>query len=119
MSLAALPDLLRGVPALSRLGGQTLESLTQDAHEVSFDVSEVVVRQGETGDRAFLITEDSAEVTAVGHDGLVLLSALSPGELFGELAIGGLAAFVDFLRDASTQWFGKTCARPFTDKFEE
>ncbi len=46
-----------------------------------------MVRQGEVGDRLYLIVEGLVEVTVAGLSGPVPLATLGPGELFGELAL--------------------------------
>jgi putative peptide zinc metalloprotease protein len=82
-------DLLCGVPVLSLLPKASLRSLAERAQETSFAPGAAVVNEGDAGDRAFLIVEGAAEVTAAGSDGPILLSTLSAGEMFGALALLG------------------------------
>lgn len=80
-------DFLRDNRSLSILGEASLRELAQGCTEFHFDPGAVIVNEGEIGDRAFLIIDGMAEVSAAGPEGDILLSTLSPGELFGELAL--------------------------------
>lgn len=52
-----------------------------------FAADQVVVRQGDRGDRLYLIVDGAVEVTVTGANGPVPLAVLGPGELFGEIAL--------------------------------
>ncbi|MBA2619480.1 MAG: cyclic nucleotide-binding domain-containing protein, partial [Rubrobacter sp.] len=79
--------LLKGVPAFSRLPEAALEELAGLLREERFSAGGVVVTEGESGDRLYLISEGHAEVSAEGAKGSVPLAALGPGEVFGEVAL--------------------------------
>lgn len=79
--------LLEGVPAFSRLPEETLEELAGLLREERFPAGAVVVAEGETGDRLYLISEGRAEISAEGIKGPVPLAALGPEEMFGEIAL--------------------------------
>ena len=75
--------LLRGVPFLGVLPLATLETLTRHAVHVRVAANEVVIRQGDHGDRFFVV--DAGEVTIV-QDGEARRTD-GPGGFFGEIAL--------------------------------
>jgi NADH:quinone reductase (non-electrogenic) len=53
-----------------------------------FEAGETIVKQGEVGDRMYLITEGEVEVVREDHEGrTVQLATLGRGEYFGEMAL--------------------------------
>jgi CRP-like cAMP-binding protein/predicted MFS family arabinose efflux permease len=77
--------LLNGVPFLSVLSMRTLERLARGAGPASAAAGEVVFRQGDLGDRYFVIDQGSAQVVAGGK----VARVLGPGDGFGEIALLG------------------------------
>jgi EAL domain-containing protein (putative c-di-GMP-specific phosphodiesterase class I) len=53
----------------------------------SFRAGALVFREGEPGDRAFIIERGAVEVTALKQGRPLVLAELGPGELFGEMAL--------------------------------
>lgn len=76
-------DLLRRLPVFAPLPVVVIEQLSLDAREHTFDDGEVVVREGEPGDRFYIVVEGAAEVSVAGST----RPALGPGEGFGEIAL--------------------------------
>jgi MFS family permease len=74
---------LAQVPFLSLLPESTREQLAQAVVEEPMRVGEEVVRQGEPGDRFYVIDTGSVEVYVDGR----LTTRLGPGEYFGEIAL--------------------------------
>jgi putative peptide zinc metalloprotease protein len=72
---------LQGLPAGDR--ADLAEALEREPYRAG----DVVVREGEVGDRFFFIVEGEAEVWTDGPQGAVSLATLGPGDVFGELAI--------------------------------
>jgi MFS family permease len=70
--------LLRGVPLLGVLPEPVLEFLAASAASISFPAGEPVVREGEPGERFYVI--DHGEVEILGR-------RFGPGESFGEIAL--------------------------------
>ncbi|HSH92772.1 MAG TPA: cyclic nucleotide-binding domain-containing protein, partial [Roseimicrobium sp.] len=60
-------SLLQRVPILAGLNGDAIELLTGHAREAALREGEFVVREGETGNRFFLL--QSGEVRVVKHAG--------------------------------------------------
>ena len=52
-----------------------------------YESGEVIARQGETGDRMYVIQSGQVEVTATAAEGEVRLSVLEVGDVFGEMAL--------------------------------
>lgn len=75
--------LLRRVPMLQVLPLTILEQVAADLHPARFEPGEAIIRQGELGDRFYVIASGEVEVTVDGrvvrHEG--------PGDSFGEVAL--------------------------------
>jgi MFS family permease len=71
-------DLLRRVPIFAPLPEATVERLAYALHDVRFAAGDVVFRDGEPGDRYYVIV--SGEVEILGR-------TFGPGEGFGEIAL--------------------------------
>jgi MFS family permease len=77
----AAPDataLLRGVPILAALPESVLERLARDATSVAFGDGETILREGDAGDRFYVV--QSGEVEILGR-------RFGQGEAFGEIAL--------------------------------
>jgi MFS family permease len=75
--------LLRGVPMLQPLPLPAIEQLARGLDPVHVSARQAVIRQGEPGDRFYVIEKGRADV--IGGDRLV--TTLGPGEGFGEIAL--------------------------------
>ncbi|MFN8187826.1 MAG: MFS transporter [Gaiellales bacterium] len=75
--------LLEGVPFLARLPGPALGSLGGHAVFVQIPAGEVVIREGDRGDRFYVIEEGEVDVSVAGDE----RPALGPGDSFGEIAL--------------------------------
>ena len=76
-------ELLRGNPIFASLPGSTLEQLADRLTEVRAAAGEQIIRQGEPGDRFYLIEGGTVEVSVDGKPG----PELGRGESFGEIAL--------------------------------
>jgi len=79
----AVFSLLRSVPFLALLPVRSVERMARHAVSVSVAEGEVVVQEGEAGDRFYVIVRGAAVVTRAG----VLLRRLGAGQWFGEIAL--------------------------------
>jgi CRP-like cAMP-binding protein len=75
--------LLHGVPMLQPLPLPAIEQLARGLEPVHVPAAQAVFRQGDPGDRFYVIETGAAEV--IGDDRL--LTTLGPGEGFGEIAL--------------------------------
>jgi ATP-binding cassette subfamily B protein len=72
----------------SLLGEHATGRLVQQLEMVSFAIGEIILREGEPGDCAYLIYSGKVRVFKQGRDGKpLLLGTLSAGDLFGEYAL--------------------------------
>ena len=76
-------ERLRAIPFLSPLPEATLEQLARAVSEEQMKAGDEIVRQGEPGDRFYVIDSGSAEVLVDGRSS----ASLDPGDYFGEIAL--------------------------------
>ena len=76
-------DMLHGVPMLSVLPLPAIEQLARGVEPVDVPAGQAVFRQGDVGDRYFVIESGVAEVIGDGR----LVASLGPGDGFGEIAL--------------------------------
>jgi MFS family permease len=76
-------ELLRGNPIFSPLPASALEQLADRLTEVRAGAGELIIRQGEPGDRFYVIEDGTVEVSVDGAPG----RELGRGESFGEIAL--------------------------------
>jgi len=87
-SVLGVRMFVRKVPALSGLSHATLEDLASKMKLESFPDGTEVVREGETGDRLYIVKEGDAEVVASDEDGREEeLATLTKNDYFGEIAL--------------------------------
>jgi MFS family permease len=75
--------LLRGLPIFAPLPAAILEHLAGSLRLVSARGGETIIREGEPGDRFYVIGSGEVDVSADGKR----LTTLGPGESFGEIAL--------------------------------
>jgi MFS family permease len=80
---AAELSLLRAIPIFAPLPGTPLEHLATRLVPLRVEPGTVVVRQGDSGDRFYVVVEGEVEVTVDGAP----VSELGPGGYFGEIAL--------------------------------
>jgi len=76
-------ELLRGVPLLALLPQATLEGLARALVPVEVGPGQAVIREGDHGDRFYVIETGSVEVTKEGRH----VATLGPGDFVGEIAL--------------------------------
>jgi hypothetical protein len=79
----ALIELLRGCSFLSQLGPPAISQLAVNLRPVRVEPGESIIREGEPGDRFYLIADGSVEVTSNGD----LLAVRGAGDHIGEIAL--------------------------------
>jgi MFS family permease len=76
-------SLLRSIPIFAPLPGTPLEHLAGRLVPLRVPSGTVVVRQGDSGDRFYVVVEGEVEVSVDG----AVVSELGPGGYFGEIAL--------------------------------
>jgi len=85
---AAAPDagqlrILGSVPIFAPLPGTTLEHLTGRLVPMRLEPGTIIVREGDSGDRFYIVAEGAVEVSQIG----AVVSELESGGYFGEIAL--------------------------------
>jgi MFS family permease len=75
--------LLTGVPIFAPLPGTALEHIAGRLVPLRIEPGTVIVREGDAGDRFYVVVEGEVEVTAEGKP----ITTLEPGGYFGEIAL--------------------------------
>jgi MFS family permease len=75
--------ILERVAMLRLLGPPALEALALGSHFEEVERGRVVIRQGDTGDRVYVIDTGRFDVIGDGH----LVNTLQSGDIFGEIAL--------------------------------
>ncbi|HJX06431.1 MAG TPA: MFS transporter [Actinomycetota bacterium] len=75
--------LLRGTPIFGPLGPANIERVARNLVPIEADPGMIVIREGEAGDRFYVIEEGEVEVSRHGES----LAKLGPGDFFGEIAL--------------------------------
>lgn len=85
--LAQRVTWLARVPAFAGLPANAVAELAALLDEEHHPAGSTIVKEGEAGDRLYLIVDGRAEVSTATPSGPVPLALLEPGELFGEVAL--------------------------------
>jgi CRP/FNR family transcriptional regulator, cyclic AMP receptor protein len=79
---------LREVPLFSEMDANEVAGIRDIMEEMKFKAGQVIIREGETGDLFYVITEGYVEVIIRDADGSdLILHEAGPGEFFGELSM--------------------------------
>ena len=87
MSLKQEYELLRRVPIFAEMDPPKLKLLAFMSERVGFDPGNVLMRQGDPGDAAYLIIDGHAEVVLETPAGPIVVASPGPNEMVGEMAI--------------------------------
>ena len=84
----AVTDLLRNVAIFKDLDDGDLARISELCREQSFVSGEYIFREGEHGNRLFLIVEGEVRISrTIPGSGEEALAVLKPGAMFGEMAV--------------------------------
>jgi CRP/FNR family transcriptional regulator, cyclic AMP receptor protein len=79
---------LREIPLFSEMDEHEVAGIRAIMQEIKFKPGQVIIREGETGDLFYVITEGEAEILIRDADGAdVILHKAGPGDFFGELSM--------------------------------
>lgn len=80
-------DLLRAVPLFAGIEPARLKLIAYTSDSIAYRVGQVICRQGEQGEAAYLILEGEADVSLSTETGAYVVANLMPGDVVGEIAI--------------------------------
>lgn len=87
MSLQQEVELLRRIPMFSKIEPAKLKLLAFTSERLSYSDGDVLCRQGDEGDAAFVIIEGTAEVSIETDKGPLRVATLGDHDLVGEIAL--------------------------------
>ncbi|MBA2574101.1 MAG: Crp/Fnr family transcriptional regulator [Actinomycetota bacterium] len=100
-------EVLRQAPLFGGLDDEAAEALSASMVETRLRRGEVVFREGDEGDRLYVVTEGKVKLGRTSVDGREnLLAILGPGQMFGELSLfdpGPRSATVTAVTDCTMQ----------------
>lgn len=89
MSLATEVDLIRRVPVFSAIGPDKQKLLCFSSERLTFEPGEVLFREGDTADAAYVLIDGTVEITVETPGGPLLVNTLGESDVVGETAIFG------------------------------
>jgi len=87
MSLQQEVDLLRKIPMFAKIEPAKLKLLAFTSERLSYSEGDVLFRQGDAGDAAFVIVSGQAQVSIDTDNGPLVVARLSDHDFVGEIAI--------------------------------
>jgi len=88
MSLESEVDALKKVPLFANIETSKLKLMAFASERLTFRPGQVLVKQGDQGDAAYIILEGEAEVVLSQDDGTeVVVATLKKNSVLGEIAI--------------------------------
>lgn len=87
MSIDQEVEILRRIPIFAKIEPAKLKLMAFASERVTYKPGQVLFRQGERGDAAFIVLKGSADVLINGSDGPLRVATLSENEIIGEIAI--------------------------------
>ena len=86
--MSAVSDLLKNVAIFKDLDDGELERVAEVCREMSFEGGDYVFREGESGNRLYLILQGEVRISrTIPGSGEEALAILKPGSLFGEMSV--------------------------------
>lgn len=87
MELAQEADMLRKVPMFVNLETSKLKLLAFTSEIIHYDNNDILFRQGDAADCAYVVMDGSVDVITESDNGPLLASNLGINTLFGEIAL--------------------------------
>ncbi len=83
-----MDDVIRKAPLFSALDDEAAEALKRSMAEVNLGRGQVLFREGDSGDKLYVVADGKVKLGRTSPDGREnLLAILGPGEMFGELSL--------------------------------
>jgi len=87
VSLNEEVELLRNIPLFAKLEPSKLKLLAFTAERITYEADQVLFRQGDFGDAAYIIVDGSAKVLVDTDQGEIEVATLARNDFVGEIAI--------------------------------
>ena len=100
--LNAEVEMLRRIPLFSRIEPAKLKLLAFTSEHMTFKEGQLLMRQGEVGNEAYVLMDGRVAVTVDSPQGEIVVAELGDNELIGEIAI-----LCDVPRTASVKALGE------------
>ena len=101
MSLNDEVDLLKKIPLFAKIEPSKLKLLAFTSERLNFGPGDLLCRQGDPGDTAFIILDGDADVLVDTPNGQLSVAKLGKNDLVGEMAI-----LIDIPRTATVKAIG-------------
>lgn len=87
MSIDQEVEILRRIPIFAKIDPAKLKLMAFASERVTYKPGQLLFKQGERGDAAFIVLHGTADVLIDAADGLLRVASLSENEIIGEIAI--------------------------------
>lgn len=87
MSLQRDVEVLRSIPLFSKIEPAKLKLLAFTSEQIEYMTGEVLFRQGDTADAAYILLEGDADILVESPSGPVRVAQLGKNDIVGEIAI--------------------------------
>ncbi len=87
MSLQEEVELLRRIPMFAKIEPSKLKLLAFTSERLTFKAGDVLFRQGEIGDAAYIIVSGTADIMVDTPGGALKVASVSKNDFVGEIAI--------------------------------
>lgn len=87
MSINQEVELLRKIPLFAKIEPSKLKLLAFTSERLTYQADQVLCRQGDMGDAAYIIIEGEAAVRIATPNGDIEVARLGRGDVVGEIAI--------------------------------
>ena len=87
MSIDQEVEILRRIPIFAKIDPAKLKLMAFASERMTYKPGQVLFKQGERGDAAFIVLKGTADVLINAADGPLRVASLSENEIIGEIAI--------------------------------
>ncbi|MDX1400291.1 MAG: cyclic nucleotide-binding domain-containing protein [Kiloniellales bacterium] len=87
MSIEQEVEILRNIPMFAKIEPAKLKLMAFASERLSFKPGQVLFKQGDAGDSAYIMIEGTADVIVDTPDGELRVAQLSRNDIVGEIAI--------------------------------
>lgn len=87
MDLDSRVEVLGRIPLLSEISASHRELLASSSKVLTFDSGQILFRQGDVGNAAYVIIAGEAEVVTEGSEGEIAIATIGQYQFIGEIAI--------------------------------